>query len=105
MAQQPQPPISIAVLPGAEQVIFSDVVVVNGSPTGFVLNFGQWAPEQPGLVRVYTRVGMSPNHLKMLSKLLQANVEGYEKQFGAIPIGDQRDAPHTHIGFEPRPTT
>src|SRR5437660_10901903 len=67
---QGQPPISLAVLPGAEQVIFSDVVVVNGSPTGFVLNFGQWAPEQPGLVRVYTRVGMSPNHLKMLAQLL-----------------------------------
>ena len=98
---QAQPPISIAVLPGAEQVIFSDVVVVNGSPTGFVLNFGQWAPEQPGLVRVYTRVGMSPNHLKMLAKLLQQNVEGYEAKFGAIPIGENPEAPHTHIGFEP----
>ena len=102
MAQQPQPPISVAVLPSAEQIVFSDVVVVNGSPTGFVLNFGQWAPEQPGLVRVYTRVGMSPNHLKMLAKLLTANVEGYEAKFGEIPIGEGREAPHSHIGFEPR---
>ena len=93
----------MAVQSGAEQVIYSDVVAVNGTPTGFVLNFGQWAPEQPGLVRVYTRVGMSPNHLKMLAKLLMANVEGYEAQFGPIPIGDNPQPPHTHIGFEPRP--
>jgi hypothetical protein len=92
----------MAVQPGAEQVIFSDVVAVNGTPTGFVLNFGQWAPEQPGLVRVYTRVGLSPNHLKMLAKLLQANVDGYEAQFGSIPIGENQQPPHTHIGFEPR---
>lgn len=100
MAQNP--PISMAVQSGAEQVIYSDVVAVNGTPTGFVLNFGQWAPEQPGLVRVYARVGMSPNHLKMLAKLLQQNVEGYEAQFGEIPIGENRQPPHTHIGFEPR---
>ena len=98
----PQPPISVSVQPGAEQVIYSDVVAVNGTPTGFVLNFGQWAPEQPGLVRVYTRVGMSPNHLKMLALLLKQNVEGYEAKFGEIPIGENRQAPHSHMGFEPR---
>ncbi len=98
-----QPPISVAVQPGAEQVIYSDVVAVNGAPTGFVLNFGQWAPEQAGVVRVYSRVGLSPNHLKMLAKLLQQNVEGYEAKFGEIPIGgENREAPHSHIGFEPR---
>ncbi|HEX6488388.1 MAG TPA: DUF3467 domain-containing protein [Candidatus Dormibacteraeota bacterium] len=99
MAQQP---IQVTVQPGSEQVVFSDVVVLNGGPTGFVLNFGQWAPDQPGLVRVYSRVGLSPNHLKMLWKLLEQNIQGYEAKFGAIPIGDTPEVPHSHIGFEPK---
>ena len=85
----------------AEQVIYSDVVMVNGSPMGFVLNFGQWSPETPGQMRVYSRVGLSPNHLKLLAGLLAENVAGYEKQFGPIVVGDQPAAPHQHIGFAP----
>lgn len=95
-------PVKVKVQESASQVIYTDAVLINGNPLGFVLNFGQWAPEQPGLVRVYTRVGMSPNHLKMLAKLLTANVQGYEEKFGEIPIGEGREAPHSHIGFEPR---
>jgi len=93
--------VQVKVQESASQVIYSDVVLINGSPMGFVLNFGQWAPEEPGLVRVYSRVGMSPNHLKLLARLLAENVAGYESQFGEIVVGDQREAPHKHIGFEP----
>jgi hypothetical protein len=52
--------VQVEVQESASQVIYSDVVLINGSPMGFVLNFGQWAPEEPGLVRVYSRIGMSP---------------------------------------------
>jgi hypothetical protein len=76
-------------------------VIVNGTPLGFVLNFGRWAPEQVGLVRVYSRVGMSPKHLKLLAQILAQNVSGYEARFGEIVVGDSREAPHQHIGFEP----
>jgi hypothetical protein len=92
--------IQLQVQPAAEQVIYSDVVAVNGAATGFVLNFGQMG--EPGVIRVYSRIGMSPNHLKMLARLLQQNVEGYEAKFGEIPVGDGPQAPHHHIGFEPR---
>jgi len=94
-------PIQVKVHESASQVVYSDMVFINGSPLGFVLNFGQWAPEQPGLVRVYARVGMSPNHLKLLARLLVQNVAGYEAKFGGIVVGDDREAPHQHIGFEP----
>ena len=101
MSEMP-PNIQVKVQESASQVVYTDAVLVNGSPMGFVLNFGQWAPEQPGLVRVYARVGMSPNHLKLLAKLLQSNVEGYEKQFGEIPVTPQpQEPPHHHLGFEP----
>ncbi|TME14233.1 MAG: DUF3467 domain-containing protein [Chloroflexi bacterium] len=94
--------VQVKVQESASQVVYTDAVLVNGSPLGFILNFGQWAPEQPNLVRVYSRVGMSPNHLKMLAALLQQNVEGYEKQFGPIPVAPlPNEPPHSHVGFEP----
>ena len=96
------PNMQVKVQDSASQVIYTDAVLVNGSPLGFVLNFGQWAPEQPGLVRVYSRVGMSPNHLKLLARLLMQNVEGYEKEFGPISVTPQpTEPPHRHVGFEP----
>ena len=98
-----QPQINVKVEEQASQVVYTDVVLINGTPLGFVLNFGQWAPEQPGLVRVYSRIGMSPNHLKLLARLLAENVAGYEAKFGEIVVGDDREAPHQHIGFSPKP--
>src|SRR5205823_7579430 len=97
------PPVQVKVHDSAAQVVYSDVVLINGSPMGFILNFGQWAPEQPGLVRVYSRIGMSPNHLKLLGSLLAANVAGYEARFGEIVVAEEREGPHQHIGFEPLP--
>ena len=97
MSQQ----IQVKIEHTAEQIVYSDVVLVNGSPMGFVLNFGQWAPEQPGVMRVYSRVGLSPNHLKLLAQLLNQNIAGYEQQFGKIVVGEQPQAPHQHIGFQP----
>jgi hypothetical protein len=99
--------VQVKIQDTASQVIYTDAVLVNGSPLGFVLNFGQWAPEQPNLVRVYSRVGMSPNHMKLLANLLAQNVEGYEKQFGPITIAAQpSEPPHHHVGFQPTgPTT
>jgi hypothetical protein len=102
MSEMP-PSIQVKVHESASQVIYSDAVIVNGTPLGFVLNFGQWAPEQPGLVRIYWRVGMSPNHLKLLAQILAQNVAGYEARFGEIVVGDTREPPHQHIGLEPLP--
>ena len=101
--QIPVPQIQIAIDPQATQVLYTDVVIVNGSPMGFVLNFGQWAPDQAGSARVYARVGMSPNHMKLLARLLKDNVDGYEAKFGPIAVDESREAPHQHIGFSPKP--
>lgn len=96
-------PIKVKVQDSANQVIYTDAVLINGNPLGFVLNFGQWAPEEPGLVRVYTRVGMSPNHLKLLAQLLTQNVAAYEAKFGEMISTEDRAAPGHHIGFDVGP--
>ena len=92
--------VRVKVQDSASQVIFTDAVLINGNPLGFVLNFGQWAPEDPGLVRVYTRVGMSPNHMKLLSQLLTQNVAAYEARFGEVAVTEDRAAGAHRIGFD-----
>lgn len=93
-------PIRVKVQESASQVVYTDAVLINGNPLGFVLNFGQWAPEEPGLIRVYARVGMSPNHLKLLSQLLASNVAAYEAKFGEMAVSEDRAASAHHIGFD-----
>jgi hypothetical protein len=93
-------PVRVKVQESASQVIYTDAVLINGNPLGFVLNFGQWAPEDPGLVRVYTRVGMSPNHMKLLSQLLSQNVAAYEARFGDVAVTEDRAASGHRIGFD-----
>jgi hypothetical protein len=99
--------VRVKVQESANQVIYTDAVLINGNPLGFVLNFGQWAPEEPGLVRVYTRVGMSPNHAKLLAQLLTQNVAAYEARFGEVTVTEDRAAGAHRIGFDaaalPRP--
>ncbi len=96
-------PIKVKVQESANQVVYTDAVLINGNPLGFVLNFGQWAPEEPGLVRVYTRVGMSPNHLKLLAQLLAQNVAAYEEKFGEMVVAHDRAADAHRIGFDTVP--
>jgi hypothetical protein len=93
-------PVRVKVQESASQVIYTDAVLINGNPLGFVLNFGQWAPEDPGLVRIYTRVGMSPNHMKLLSQLLLQNVAAYEARFGEVVVTEDRAASAHRIGFD-----
>src|SRR5450756_2542991 len=96
-------PIRVKVQESANQVVYTDAVLINGNPLGFVLNFGQWAPEEPGLVRVYTRVGMSPNHLKLLAQLLAQNVGAYEDKFVEMPLRQHRHTYSHHSGFDTVP--
>ncbi|HEX2646874.1 MAG TPA: DUF3467 domain-containing protein [Candidatus Dormibacteraeota bacterium] len=99
-------PIRVKVHESASQVVYTDAVLINGNPLGFVLNFGQWAPEEPGLVRIYARVGMSPNHLKLLAQLLTQNVAAYEARFGEMVTAEDRAAGAHRIGFDvPNQTT
>jgi Protein of unknown function (DUF3467) len=97
--------VRVKVQESGSQVIYTDAVLINGNPLGFVLNFGQWAPEDPGLVRVYARVGMSPNHMKLLAQLLTQNVAAYEARFGEVAVMEDRAAAGHRIGFDVAPET
>lgn len=54
-------------------------------------------------MRVYSRVGMSPNHLKLLAQLLAQNVAAYEEKFGEMALTEDRAARGHHFGFDTIP--
>jgi hypothetical protein len=58
---------------------------------GVTLEFGKQQPPRPGLQgsvphAARLRVHMSPQHAKILAKLLAKNMQSYEQQLGTLPI-------------------
>tara|TARA_B100000927_G_scaffold282378_1_gene268931 strand:+ start:439 stop:753 length:315 start_codon:yes stop_codon:yes gene_type:complete len=65
------------------QGIYSNLVVVNHSPTEFVLDFINVMPGNPK-AKVRSRIILTPNHIKKLISALSENVNKYESSFGEI---------------------
>lgn len=63
--------------------VYSNIVVVNHSPSEFVVDFIQMMPGVPK-ARVRSRVLLTPQHAKRLVKVLYDNVQNFEQQFGEI---------------------
>jgi len=65
--------------------IYSNMVVVQHSTSEFILDFIFINPGQPA-AKVRSRVIMSPEHAKRLSRVLGENITHFEKQFGEIKV-------------------
>lgn len=63
--------------------IYSNLAVINHSPTEFVVDFVQLMPGVPK-ARVKSRIVLTPQHAKRLVHALSENVRRYESQFGDI---------------------
>jgi hypothetical protein len=97
---QPGPTKQINVELGEKEAegIYSNFVVISHSPAEFILDFTRMLPGTPK-TKVFSRIIMTPQHAKSLSKALSENIEKFEKQFGEIKIigGDKGK----HFGFQP----
>ncbi len=77
--------------------IYSNLVLISHSPAEFVIDFTRMVPGMPK-TKIYSRIIMTPQHIKSFSKALNDNIEKFEKEFGEIKyIGQQGK----HIGFKP----
>lgn len=82
--------------------IYSDVVRVINNPYTFIIDFAQLIPpvsenENP-LIKIHTRIIMSPQHAKALLKALEDNIKKWEKTFGEIKAPEPgKGAPPTHL--------
>ena len=62
---------------------YSNLAIINHSPSEFVLDFIQMMPGVPK-AKVKSRIILTPQHAKRLMKALNDNVSKYEDQHGEI---------------------
>jgi hypothetical protein len=87
----PQPPQLQIELPAQLDAAYSNFVLIQHSPSEFVLDFARILPNMPA-AKVGARVVMTPMHAKLLLRALQENLDKYEAQFGAIYVPQQGEA-------------
>jgi len=63
--------------------IYSNLAIINHSPSEFVLDFIQMMPGMPK-AKVKSRILLTPQHAKRLMRALADNVNKYESQHGEI---------------------
>tara|TARA_B100001540_G_C15744718_1_gene613958 strand:- start:74 stop:388 length:315 start_codon:yes stop_codon:yes gene_type:complete len=80
--------LNIELSPDMAEGVYSNLAIINHSPSEFVLDFIQM---MPGLkqAKVKSRVILTPQHAKRLMKALIDNVKKFEDQNGTIKDIDQ----------------
>lgn len=63
--------------------VFSNLALINHSPTEFVLDFIQIMPGVPK-AKVKSRIILTPEHAKRLLSALTDNIQKFEEQFGNV---------------------
>jgi len=94
--RQPQQ-IKVELSEPAAEGIYSNWVMITYSPSEFIIDFGRFLP---GLAKtkVYSRIIMTPQHVKNLLKVLEKNVSSFEEKFGEIKLIGTEDKSRG-IGF------
>ena len=80
------------------QGLYSNLVIVNHSPTEFVLDFINVMPGAPK-AKVRSRIILTPEHTKKFINALAENLNKYEKSFGKIKNFQKEVIP---ISFGPK---
>ena len=75
---------------------YSNLVIVNHSPTEFVLDFKNVMPGSPK-AKVRSRIILTPQHAKRFLSALEENLSKYESSFGEIK-SMQRDVIPLNFG-------
>lgn len=74
------------------QGIYSNLVIINHSPTEFVLDYVNVMPGTPKS-KVRSRVILTPQHAKRLLKALNDNIAKYENRHGEIEDEERQNIP------------
>ncbi len=93
--------VQINVDPDKIQAQYSDSAFINHNPFGFVFDFAQNIPQMK-MLKIISRVAVSPQHAKALLGALQGQVRAYEQKHGEIIITPamQAQAEKKPIGFD-----
>lgn len=83
MSEEKKQNIDIEINDQVAEGIYSNLAVINHSPTEFVVDFIQMMPGVPK-AKVKSRIILTPQHAKRLVHALNENVRRYEVQFGEV---------------------
>tara|TARA_B100000768_G_C11259927_1_gene368291 strand:+ start:1576 stop:1884 length:309 start_codon:yes stop_codon:yes gene_type:complete len=96
MSDDKENQVQIELGPDMVDGIYSNLAVINHSPSEFVLDFIQMMPGLPK-ARVKARVILTPQHAKRLISAIEENVARFESAHGKISETDHPQIP-IHFG-------
>lgn len=71
--------------------IYSNFVLITHSPAEFIIDFTRMVPGVPK-AKVYSRIIMTPQHVKAFYNALADNIRKFENEFGEIKtVGGEHD--------------
>lgn len=98
---QPQKRINIELGEKESEGIYANLALITHSPSEFIIDFARVLPGTPKS-KVYARIVMTPQHVKMLQNALEENIKKYENRFGKINLlGKEAEK---DIGFQVKKT-
>ena len=89
--------INIELDESTSQGIYSNLAIINHSPSEFVVDFVAIMPVTPK-AKVKSRIILTPEHAKRFQSALADNIRRYEESHGEI---DSKDQPPIPLNFGP----
>jgi hypothetical protein len=89
--------INIELDESTSQGIYSNLAIINHSPSEFVVDFVAIMPGTPK-AKVKSRIILTPEHAKRFQSALADNIRRYEESHGEI---DSKDQPPIPLNFGP----
>ena len=89
--------LNIEIDESVAQGVYSNLAIINHSPSEFVLDF---ISVMPGTSKSKVRsiIILTPQHAKRLNKAIAENISRYEENHGVI---SDKDQPHIPLSFGP----
>jgi len=97
MSEEKKQGLNIELTEEVAEGTYSNLAIINHSPSEFVVDFIQVMPGVPK-AKVKSRIVLTPQHAKRLMKALADNVSKFEGQHGAIKDVDPNLVPLTFGG-------
>ena len=97
MSEEKKKGLNIELTEEGAEGAYSNLAIINHSPSEFVVDFIQVMPGVPK-AKVKSRIVLTPQHAKRLMKALAENVSKFEAQHGAIKDVDPNVVPLTFGG-------
>ncbi|HLN96027.1 MULTISPECIES: DUF3467 domain-containing protein [unclassified Flavobacterium] len=92
MSDQNQQQINIELDEKTAEGIYSNLAIINHSPSEFVVDFVSIMPGTPK-AKVRSRIVLTPQHAKRLLKAMAENIHRFEMAHGEIKEGEQPAIP------------